>query len=321
MWEQELTSLIQHFYPEVGFEEALALKQIIYLMVDFRRQVVPFWETMTVLQKDINSSCKKIEDARRVVTDLIDKKIVDLVLVECEYDNGAGGPILSVTVPSLDIKNTNFTSGALSIIKDVYNLSVSIKKSLHKITTKINNVKTVAADELRKELAFKGYNFGATYFANANVPPEAVVISEKYLSEEHLRRPKDNDLIAQVINKFYPLLDEKQKCYLNYLARIKHCEVYVEELPIRLLEYESALFQKYTDVDRVEQELCDKGILTREIFRFVDYWNDYFHISPPRKGIDLRDDFWAAIFALRHELGEPEWYKQYRQTKTGTKQV
>jgi hypothetical protein len=45
MWEQELTSLIRHFYPEISFEETLALKHIVYLIRDFRYRAVPCWET------------------------------------------------------------------------------------------------------------------------------------------------------------------------------------------------------------------------------------------------------------------------------------
>lgn len=157
-----------------------------------------------------------------------------------------------------------------------------------------------------KELTFNGYDCGATYFADANVPSEAVVIDERHTSKKSLPIPTDNDLVAQVINKFYPLLNKEEKCYLNHLARTKHDLAYDEELPIRLLEHERDLFQKLTDVDHVEEVLCNKGIINRDIFRIVEFWNNNFHISHPRKSTIFRDDFSTAIRALMDNFREPE---------------
>ena len=80
MWEHELTRLIKHFYPGINFEEILTVKHIIYLIRDLGRRAVPLWETMIELENDIQTSCKTIDDARLVVTHLVNKRILDLVL-------------------------------------------------------------------------------------------------------------------------------------------------------------------------------------------------------------------------------------------------
>jgi hypothetical protein len=308
MWELELTRLINHFYPEACFEEILALKQIIYLIRDFGCRAVPLWETMIGLEDDIKSSCNAIDDARGVVIHLVNKKILDLVLVRYEYDNKDGRLVHSDVIPSLVLRNVAFTNAAIAIIKDVFDVWTQAKEVLekNKLSVKTYHVKTVGPGEMDKELAFNGYDCGATYFAGANVPSEAVIMDERHISKKSLPRPKDNDLVAQVINKFYPLLNKEEKCYLNHLARTKHDLAYDEELPIRLLEHERDLFQKLTDVDHVEEQLCNKGILNRDIFRLVDFFNDTFYISPPRKSISFRDDFSTAIRALRDNFREPE---------------
>jgi hypothetical protein len=198
------------------------------------------------------------------------------------------------------LRDTTFTHAAIAIIQDVFDVWTNVKKDLdkRKLLTRSYQVKTVrGGDEIDKVLAINGYDSGAMYFIAAKVPSEAVSTDETLRSKKTLPRPNDIDLVAQVINKFYPLLTEKQKCYLNHLVLIKSFENVSEHL----LEQDHHLFHKQTDIDMVEQELYDKGILTRDIYRVLEVFNGNFLVSSPKKRIEFCSDFESAVLALSLE--------------------
>jgi hypothetical protein len=125
-----LTDLVKRFYPEASFEDILMLKQIIYLMRDFKRKAVPLWETMLGLVDDIKSTCGTIDDARHVVSKLVDRRIIELVLVKCEYSEADGRLVHSDIVHSIDLRDTSFTKAAIAILKDVFDVWTDVKKDL-----------------------------------------------------------------------------------------------------------------------------------------------------------------------------------------------
>ena len=127
MWEEELEGLIKRYYPQISSTQSDILKHTVYIIREIGVEAAPYEHI--IFKVRVKSEVNRLDEVKQAVLGLIDKGILNVVDVSCEFMTKKGTLDGTVKIPCLYLQK-QFLRDAICIMDDVFE-AYKIRKQMY----------------------------------------------------------------------------------------------------------------------------------------------------------------------------------------------